>query len=261
MVRPPRETWDAHPVFRRETQAFDGMLAANPQLGAMHAVRPEEVDECIVPMAQGYVSNLFGSTLDVAAYDAWFIQQDIRPAYRRYADLLKLVGLGNDKKWLLKNPSHILYLNELLEIFPQARVVQIHRDPLKTIPSTASLLYNLQRRVATDTVDGARIGRREFALWQTGLSRSLDAAARHPGRILGVKEDELLADPVALAARIYDFAQIPFTTEAESRLAGWAKANPKGKGGAHVYTAEQFGLSDGELREGFAQYRAAVGFE
>jgi hypothetical protein len=261
MVRPPRDTWDTHPVFQRETQAFDAMLAANPQLRAMHAVRPEEVDECIVPLAQSYVSNLFGSTLDVPGYDAWFIQQDNRPAYRRYAELLKLVGLDSEKKWLLKNPSHILYLDELLEVFPDARVVQIHRDPLKTIPSTASLLYNLQRRVQTDAVDPERIGRREFELWKKGLSRSIDAASRHPGRILGVMEEELLTNPLALTARIYQFAQLPFTTETESRLAQWVRDNPKGKAGAHVYTAEQFGLSDGELREGFAEYRATVGFE
>jgi hypothetical protein len=260
MVRPPREAWATNPVFQREAQAFDAMLAANPQLRAMHAVGPEEVDECIVPMAQSFVSNLFGSTLDVPAYDAWFIQQDIRPSYRRYADILKLVGLDSEKPWLLKNPSHILYLNELLEVFPDAKVVQIHRDPLKTIPSTASLLYNLQRRVATDTVDPKRVGRREFTLWQTGLSRSLEAAARHPNQILGVKEDELLSDPVALAGRIYAFAGLPFTAQAESRLAQWAADNPKGKVGSHVYTAEQFGLSDGELREAFAGYRAELGF-
>jgi hypothetical protein len=170
------------------------------------------------------------------------------------------VGLDSEKPWLLKNPSHILYLNELLEVFPDAKVVQIHRDPLKTIPSTASLLYNLQRRVATDTVDPKRVGRREFTLWQTGLSRSLEAAARHPNQILGVKEDELLSDPVALAGRIYAFAGLPFTAQAESRLAQWAADNPKGKVGSHVYTAEQFGLSDGELREAFAGYRAELGF-
>ena len=261
MVRPPRGTWNEHPVFQREKQAFDAMLAANPQLRAMHAVSPEEVDECIVPMAQGYVSNLFGSTLDVPAYDDWFIRQDIRPAYRRHSDLLKLVGLGSDKKWLLKNPSHILYLDELIETFPDAKVVQIHRDPLKTIPSTASLLYNLQRRVEGAAVDAKRVGRREFALWQTGLSRSMAAAARHPQQILAVREDELLQDAVALADRIYAFAGLPFTAETESRLAQWVADNPKGKAGAHVYTADQFGLSDGELRDAFAEYRSSLGFE
>lgn len=259
MPRPPRASWDRNPIYRREKTDFDAKLAINPELRAMHAVAPDEVDECIVPMAQSYVSNMFGSTLRIPNYDTWFFSRSMTPSLKRYESLLRLVGQGDGRPWLLKNPSHIMILDEILQVFPAARIVHIHRDPLSTVPSAASLLYRLSKRL-TDTADPSYNGQRELKVWSRVLPEALAAAKRHPDRIIAVREADLRASPIALAEQIYRFAGLEWDQSLEERLARWMQANPAGKHGAHVYTADQFGLSEAVLREAFADYRQEMGF-
>src|SRR3546814_12910712 len=77
-----------------------------------------------MPMAQSFLCNWFASNLDVPVYDAWFRASDETPSFRRYRDVLKLVGLGDGRRWLLKNPSHVFGIDALLAAFPDACIVQ-----------------------------------------------------------------------------------------------------------------------------------------
>lgn len=83
------------------------------------------------------------TALGLPGYDRWWREQDETASYRRYADNLRLIGADVPaQRWLLKNPGHISHLDALFAVFPDACVVQTHRDPAKSIPSVCSVSWN-----------------------------------------------------------------------------------------------------------------------
>ena len=77
-VRPARDTWDTDPQFQM-AQAQAAQIP--PEFKAAHFTAPDEADECLVVLAQSFVSNLFGSTLPIPSYDEWMLDQDMRRTY------------------------------------------------------------------------------------------------------------------------------------------------------------------------------------
>lgn len=262
MPRPPRARWNDFAEYRGAVAAHAQRMATNPEFKAIHAVAPDDVDECIHLTSQTLVSNTFGSIMHVPSYDAWFRAQDFRPSFARLADNLRLID-ANDcgRRWLLKNPSHILNLEELLEVFPDARVVHIHRDPLAAQPSLWSLLSLHHAARDGKLIDRRAISHREIELYRDALMRSMEVVHRNSERVLEVFEHQLVADPLTLAARIYDFAGQPLSQASEAAMAAWIGRNPKGRHGAHRYTAEEFGVTSDELAEQFSAYRRHYGFD
>jgi|KBSSwiStaDraftv2_1062776.scaffolds.fasta_scaffold15601_3 hypothetical protein len=237
MVRPPRDGWEAHPQYQAVVQRIAAMAQAAPQVVAAHSPHADDVDECLLPMAQSFVCNWFASNLDVPDYDAWFRAQDETPSFERYREVLKLVGLGDSRRWLLKNPSHVFGVEALLNAFPDACVVQTHRHPAEAIASLMSLLGGIRDLMNGAPIDRAALLARETSFWAAGAARSIAAQDRHPGRFVNVTQAEIRQDPLAVVRRIYAHFDIPMSSEAEARFQAWAAANPPDGRSGHAYDA------------------------
>src|SRR3546814_11023491 len=95
-------------------------------------------------LRQSFVSNLWSCGWSAATYDAWWQCQSEEAAYRHFYKCVQLIGMNDpDKRWLLKNPGHIEHLDMLFAIFPDAKVIQTHRDPAKAVPHLVPRLINL----------------------------------------------------------------------------------------------------------------------
>ena len=136
MPRPPRETWESYPQFQKTVAALEAQYAAAPEQRAAHYQAAEEVHECCMVLRQSFVSNLWNCAWSAATYDAWWQCQSEAAAYGHYYRCVQLIGSNDpDKRWLLKNPGHIDNLDLLFGIYPDAKVIQTHRDPAKALPS------------------------------------------------------------------------------------------------------------------------------
>lgn len=250
MPRPPRHEWPSYPGYHAGAQIAAAM---SDELKAAHFTEPHEADECVVLMAQSFVSNMFGSTLPLPDYDEWLLTQDTTPSFRRYADNLRLVGADDpDRTWLLKNPSHLLALDSLLEVFPDARIVHTHRDPAEAIPSVCSVLRIIRSTMLGDSVDLHAIGTRELSIWSTAARRACDIRERRPESFFDVDYRDLLAEPMGVVSAIYGNFGITLSAGAESAMRDWLRDNRQGKHGIHEYQAEDFGLDPTTIREAFA---------
>ena len=258
--RPPRAQWAADADYQRSVANLEAFFAAAPEMRAGHDIVADEVDECLNVLRQSFVSNWFVGTFGVPSYDAWFQQKDERASYRRYADVLRLIGADEaDKPWLLKNPGHLAQLGALLEVFPDACVVQTHRDPVKAIPSLCSVLAMARRVVEGDAVDLSTVGARESAYWRKAVAHADEVREQAPGQFFDVDHRRFHADPLGVVKEIYGFFGLTLSSETEARMNTWIANSPTTRHGEHKYTLAQFGLDPNRIRSEFASYTDRLG--
>ena len=138
--RPPRDTWAANPVFQQIQGSFDEFHAANPEFAGVHYIAADTVEECWQLLRQSSMSVSYESLGHVPTYSDWLATQDWTPAYARHRRNLALIGAHDvEKRWVLKNPSHLFALDALLAVYPDALIIQTHRDLRTTLASSCSL--------------------------------------------------------------------------------------------------------------------------
>ena len=241
LVRPPRAEWEAHPQFRASVEETQQMAAIAPEMMKAHGVQADDVDECLVPMAQSFCNNWISSQIDVPLYDRWFLGANETASFRRYKDVLRLVGLNDERRWLLKNPSHVFGIDALLAVFPDACIVQTHRHPAASLASLVNLLGNVMQAYTGEDIDRPRRLARETAFWAEAVRRTMAAQDRHPDRFVNVLQPEIRRDPLGVVRTIYSHFNLILRDETEAAMQLWAKNNAEKVEASHSYAeiAEQ----------------------
>ena len=227
--------------------------ALNPQLRAIHREDADTPTECITLMAADFKALLWESVANVPTYGKWLMGVDQTSAYRHHELCLRVLQSGGARgRWSLKSPHHALALDALTAVYPDARLVYLHRDPVQVAVSAFSLIRCLSGTF-TDADHTAYITER----WTEVLTESdgrVEAfrAARPDVPVHDIAYAELVADPVSAVTRLYAF--LGRDLPPSEVFTAYVEANPQGKHGVHRYAPEDFGVTAGELRERFASY-------
>lgn len=256
MPRPPREQWSENPYFQAASNGLDEMKKLLPEFVLVHDMVPDEVDECLEILKHSFVSNRWGSTYIAPTYDDYFMKQDERGSYRRYANTLRLIGDNDrDKTWLLKNPGHIWHMDALMEQFPDACIVQTHRDPAKAIPSVCSVIQMTRQLAHGEGADPKMLGAREIDYWARGAERMMRFRQESElDNVHDVVHRDFHADPMGVIQGIYAHFGFELSGTVVDKMHDWIVSHDNVKQHQHQYTAKQFGLSIGQLHERFRDY-------
>ncbi|MDJ0849890.1 MAG: sulfotransferase [Myxococcota bacterium] len=234
-----------------------------PEYDTMHELGGEIPVECIQLTAHSFRSDeLMGRHL-VPSYGAWFSQCDLVPAYAFHRRMLQhLQWRCPAERWVLKAPSHLGQLEALLAVYPDARIVFTHRDPLRVLPSVASILYSTAW-VRSDAVDPDAVldwfTGETCAYLLNGMTELRDSGLLRPEQCVDVRYAELIGEPAKTLAGIYDHFEIPYSAEAERRMRDYLEAKPKGRHGEHQYSFADTGLDLATEHERFQAYYERYG--
>jgi len=251
--RPPRETWAANPVFRQIQAGYERHHAAHPEFRGVHYMAADQVEECWQLLRQSMRSVSWECLAHLPGYSRWLAGQDWTAAYRRHRRNLQLIGLPDrDRRWVLKNPSHLFALDALLAVYPDALVIQTHRPAVTAIASVCSLAAQASAGWSA-VFTGAVIGRDQLELWARGLERfTAVRAGRDPAQFCDVAYDEFVADPVAAVASAYEHFGLTLSGRAADAMrALHAEHAGTGARPAHRYALSDFGLTAGQVEERF----------
>jgi hypothetical protein len=226
-----------------------------PDFFAVHPVEADAPEEESVLMDFTFLSPVSEAILRVPTYAAWLRRQDARPAYEYLGSMLKLLQWQRPaRRWALKTPHHMGYLDVLLDVFPGTRVIQTHRDPAVTLASFCSMVAHA-RGVFSDRVDPEEIGREWLEKQATMVTRAMRVRDGLDGdHVLDVHYADLVSDPMAQLERVYDFAGLrlePAAADAARRALG---SSPRHRHGRHVYSLSDFGLDPAVVRRHFDAY-------
>ena len=228
-----------------------------PDARVLHPVDTREPTECVTLFSNSLASLELATMHQVPGYLSWCLDQDMAAPYREYALQLKLLAAREPAtRWLLKSPAHLFWVDQLLTVLPDARVVQIHRDPLEVLASFCSLSAVLSG-IGSDRVDLEALGARWAPAWAEGLERMACPRRAWPDeRFVDVDYSTLLQDPMAQIARIYASFDLELTPDAQRRMTGFLSDHPQHAGGVHRYSLDQFGLDPEAEGERYATFRA-----
>jgi hypothetical protein len=257
--RPPRETWAGNPVFTRVQAGYERHHISHPEFMGVHYMAADQVEECWQLLRQSMRSISYECLAHLPAYSSWLRGQDWTAAYRRHRRNLQLIGLPDcDRRWVLKNPSHLFALDALLQAYPDALVIQTHRAPGIAIASVCSLAAQASAGWST-TFRGDVIGRDQLELWARGLERFTAVRARHdPAQFYDVGYDDFVADPAGTVESAYAHFRLPLSGAAADAMRALHAQSAEGAATpAHRYTLADFGLTAGQVDHRFADYLRA----
>lgn len=257
MPRPPVETWEKYPEFQKTVAVLEARYAAAPGKRAAHHVAAEEVHECCMLMRQSFVSNIWNCGWSAASYDAWWQCQSEKHAYKYLYKCIQLIGSNSpEKRWLLKNPGHIENLDLLFAVFPDAKVIQAHRDPAKAILSLVSLLMQLHpiNEVGRSDQRGEMMLRREVAKWANAARKADEFKDANPGKVLEIVHADFHNQPMEVVEKIYGFIAMDIPDDTRAAMAQRIEEKPELQHGKHRYNITDYGMTEDEAREPFADY-------
>jgi hypothetical protein len=251
--RPPRETWESDPIFNAMQQAFSAHHVESPEFMGIHYMDATTVEECWRLLRQTGKSNSYESLANVPRYAAWLQQQDWTDAYARHKENLQLVGLNDpEKRWILKNPSHMTALDALMTVYPDALIISTHRDPVTCIASSCSLSAETTIEHSSTYV-GSVIGQTQLDLWSRSFHAFHDARpAYDQDQFIDVAFKDLVTDPLGVTRRVYDQFGLDWTPEAQAAIEAIDQESKQGKAKpSHTYTLEDYGLTEDGVRKAF----------
>lgn len=239
----------------RRLRWFDALA---PGFKAIHPLGPRLALECIAITSPTFLSPRFHTTYRLPTYQAWLETQDLSAAYAFHRRVLQhLQWRAPGDPWILKAPSHLHSLRALFETYPDAVIVQTHRDPVAVLGSVASLTAALQGAFAAP-VDRVEIGREVARRWARGLEHGMEFRRSGAGltdRFLDVHYHDLVRDPLAVVRRVYTHAGLSLTADAEARMQQYRNAGPRDGHLVHRYDLGTFGLDPERLDGRFKAYR------
>ena len=260
----PRRGWEptaADPRVADAEQREEQVRTFATELFAIHPTYVHEAEEEIVFLADAFLSHIPEASCDVPRYRTWVDTQDFAPAYRWLRRMLQLLQWQKRQRgepirpFVLKTPDHLGYLDVLLAEFPDAHIVHSHRDPVAVITSGASLNTTLWRTHGDD-VDPREVGRQWLERMGWACDRAMAARAAIPAaQITDVAFADATADPIGTAASILGAVGLDSTDGSVAAMQAWITQDRKRESlPVHRYSAADFGLTDGQIDERFADY-------
>lgn len=249
-------------VRRRRTAGIvRAAYAIAPEQGSIHAIGVDTMEECWPLFFNSFAVMNYDLAGGMEDFGDWMMTQDMVGPYREYRAQLQLLSAGRPAaQLLLKCPEHLWNLDALFAVFPDARVVWTHRDPVASVASYSSLV-SLNFRMLYGHFDPVALGDHVARRLRFGVERAMDARARigDESRFFDVDFQALQADPVGMVHRIQQHFGEPVTAAHTAAMEGFLAAERADAKGKHRYSAEAFGLSRPEIEASYARYITRFG--
>lgn len=251
---------------RRRRQATWILRAAYqmaPEMAQVHYIDIDTLEECWPLFGTSFAVFNWDLQTGLAAWGDYLMQDvDMRVPYREYRTTLQLLTERFPAEQLvLKCPEHLFFIDALLDAFPDACIVQTHRDPYPVIGSYSSLI-SLQWRNLYGHIDRPRIGAHMTDRLHRGVQRAMEARDRaDPARFYDVRFADLIEDPGKVVRDIASHFELDLAPDHEAQVQRYLASERQDAPGNHQYDPSHFGLEPARVRDRYRGYIERFGIE
>lgn len=252
------------PRIKSIEDGLKAVLYMSPQIASVHPLGAHEVEEEVGLIQHAFSSQLFEVQAHLPSFAHYLMSHDQTYAYEYMVRLMKLISWWRKddpaKPWVLKTPQHMQDLDALMRVFPDARIICSHRDPIKAVGSACSMTWSAIVR-DTDRVDPHWVGREWLAKTDSMLRKTLQVREDTvpAAQQIDVLYQNISSDWRSEMERVYRLLDMPLSDEALASMQAWLDSNKQHKHGAHTYRLSDFGLSKEQVEETLGYYRERFG--
>lgn len=239
---PPPEaaTYRTDPRAEKADHLLKQWGRAAPAWNTMHESGGWIPAECVAVYEPTFRGDNMPSKIPMGGYAAWLMACDMTPALEYYKKILKLLQWKNPRKhWLLKAPSHMAYLPTLFKVFPDAKLVVTHRDPIRanaSITNMLATLYWMRSNKPFDITEFESLMAPEgIAARLNNLMDDMESGAVPKDQVYASLYADLIEDPEAAITGLYERMGMELTPDALAAMHAYLEHKPKGKFGVHRY--------------------------
>jgi hypothetical protein len=255
---PPPEAGADDPRIARMNGILNAMRLQTPEILALHAFGACVPDEDHLMTEIVLLGDNLPALWRMPTYNRLRVAMDPFVAFQTLKMVLQNLQFRHRRERLvLKNPGYVLRLPQLLAAFPDARLIQTHRDPAKVVPSVAALVEAMRRAASDSVAPIHKIARGNLDAFAAGVQHAI-AYRQQAGlnsRVFDVHFRALIADPIGTVARLYAHFGLPLTDRARDAMQRWlndpASRMPKGH-----RTLADCGLDESMIDAAFGDYMA-----
>ena len=177
-----------------------------------------------------------------------------RQALRFY--LGKLCVLYPGRRLLIKNPAHSARIKYLRTLFPGAKFIHIHREPIDVVASTIKLYHSMLPLVALQDYEPAAIEAHVAWAYRETMGRLLASLAELPAKDkVEVRYEDLVRDPLALIEEVYRALELGDLDRSRQDMASFVSAN------ARSSETPTRANDDSNLLDAFSTFRTLLGYD
>ena len=255
---PTPADFEDNPQLKTIEKEFGQLFKLVPDFQKKHHMSAVSPQECIGLNMLDFNSFQTCAQVYIPSYFKWFMNEADRLGtikfHKKFLQYLESGGVKGER-WLLKSPVHLMRLEEIFEVYPDARIIMTHRHPNKVVASAASLISSV-RSLYSDHEDELRSGAEQLDVWSECFNRFLESRKKlnKEDQIIDLKFEDFVKDQMATVKSIYNRFGWDLNDEAQARMRKFLAQNPKDKHGAHNYTLEQFGLTEEVIEKKYRHY-------
>jgi len=254
---PTRRAFDSDHRIAKAENRLRWLRWTKPAIVKVHPLGARLPQECIAITSYSFQSDEFLCMFHIPSYESWLRNHDAAPAYRFHRCFLKhLQWLCPGERWVLKAPDHVHALPALFEIYPDARIIFLHRDPLKVLGSIASLTKLLWGAFSS-RIDPREVGDYETRILSDTVLKVMEFQDRHSSladRFINIQYLDLVRDPIATVRSIYNHFGLNLSVNAEASMRAFLKSRLNKRRARHVYHLADFGIDPIQEGPRFAAY-------
>jgi hypothetical protein len=244
------ENFEAYAVNLTE-QGLKALYSLRPEFIYRHETKATGPEECFNLLRITFYNIAWPNEWYLTNYLEWFLQQDMADSYRYYKKLLQLLlwrKPGNHL--LLKCPAHLFNVDAIFNVFPDANVIWMHRNPCKSIASGLSLL-SVFHDLSTGPDEFINLYMEYF---KQSLHKAMEIEQSGTSQLRSISYRELIRQPLEMIRDIYHRCGYPWDNSKEKSILKWLADNPQHKHGTHKYSLEDFGFTETDIRNRFSEY-------
>ena len=217
--------------IQNTSKSMDFYFDLEPELYMLHEMNAQNPDECCHLFEQNWIDRHAPIASDnMNSYWHTLLQlekEDSVAAYQFYKLTLQLLAYSNQdapaSHHILKDATHCLYLDSLLEVFPDARFIMLSRKPSAVATSCVAGMSLVARYYfKVKDISSGLVAARVLEWLQVCFQRVNDFCGKHKNDkeeiFVNVKFEEFIKDPIPIVKDVYARLGYEYTEEFEKRM-------------------------------------------
>lgn len=251
-ARPASTRVVSNPDYQQTVQSLAAFRRQAPEVFQIHEMAADEVDECSLLFKQSFANMGFFQNAGLPRYEEWLWGADLSGAYARHRAMLELIDGGSARRWILKDPSHLMSLDALQAEYPDLRVICLRRPVDKFLPSVSALVF-AARQMAEPSVTRETVGAHQLECWSRCAHELVRWRDRNPDVLwCDVELEELRAHPFQALQKVYERLGEPLSLHAKEAIQHKSYSLKAGEN-LRKPTLGQFGLSKDKVLSAFPE--------